>query len=232
MTVRSSATERVFTTLRESILTGSMAPGSRHSIYRLAEEHGVSRTPVREAVLRLADAGLVTIERNRGVVVRAVAVRDVLEVFELRLLLEVPATAFTAAHGTAADHVALRAHLDAMQAASRAGDERAFERHDRDLHAALHGPLGNARLQAEVLALRESIQARGAVTVHRSRGTEEILAEHEPIVAAVLARDAGGAASAMRDHLLHTAELLARQIDPRADLAGWRERVVAVLGTS
>ena len=68
--------------------------------------------------------------------------------------------------------------------------------------------------------------------VHRSRGTEEILAEHEPIVAAVLARDAGGAASAMRDHLLHTAELLARQIDPRADLAGWRERVAAVLGTS
>lgn len=232
MTARTTTAERVFARLREEILTGRMAPGSQHSIYRLADELEVSRTPVREAVLRLADAGLVTVERNRGLRVRGVTVQDVLEVFDLRLLLEVPAAAFAARHADADQCAALQGHLAAMGQAARAGDEQAFDGHDRDLHAALHAVSGNSRLGEEVLALRASIQARGAVTLHRSRGAQEILEEHAPIVEAVVAGDVRGAAVLMRDHLVHTAELLARQLDPDVDVAAWRTRTASFVVSS
>lgn len=232
MAGRTTAAERVFARLREDILTGRLEPGSQHSIYRLAEELGTSRTPVREAVLRLADAGLVAVERNRGVRVRGVTVQDVLEVFELRLLLEVPATAYAALHADASQREELHALLGAMAADAAADDERAFEEHDRALHAVLHAASGNGRLGEEVLALRASIQARGAVTLHRSRGAHEILEEHEPIVQAVLDEDAGRAAALMREHLQHTAELLARQLDPAVDLDAWRSRAQALTASS
>jgi DNA-binding GntR family transcriptional regulator len=227
MAVRTTAAERVFARLREEILTGRLAPGTQHSIYRLAEELGVSRTPVREAVLRLADAGLVTVERNRGVRVRGVTVQDVLEVFELRLLLEVPAAAFAARRADAAHRERIEDCLRGMTDAAAAGDVSAFDEHDRALHAALHAVSGNVRLGEEVLSLRASIQARGAVTLHRSRGAEEILEEHVPIVRAVLDGDSDRAAALMRDHLVHTAELLVRQLDPTADVGEWRSRTAA-----
>ncbi len=227
MAARTTAAERVFSRLREEILTGDRAPGSQHSIYRLAEELEVSRTPVREAVLRLADAGLVTVERNRGVRVRGVTVQDVLDVFDLRILLEVPATAFAALHADEDQRRRLRACLDAMAAAASEDDAEAFDEHDRALHAALHAVSGNARLGEEVLALRESIQSRGASTIHRSRGATEVLEEHVPVVEAVLAGDASRAATLMHAHLVHTAELLVLQLDPDADVRGWARRTTA-----
>ena len=197
-----------FTILRQRILTGDLAPGTRHSVYRLADELGISRTPAREAVLRLADLGLVTIERNRGITIRGVRAEDVRDVFELRLLLEVPAAAAAAAHVDDALAERLRDALDAMRRAAADGDEATFMRHDRDLHAALGEALGNARLSQEVDRLRDSIQVRGVSTVDRARSLIEVAEEHAPIVGAVIAGDPAAAASAMREHLVHTAALL------------------------
>lgn len=208
MADRVSATDRVFAALRDAIVSGEIEPGSRHSIYRLAEEHDVSRTPVRDAVLRLADAGLVRIERNRGLVVRDVTPDDIREVFELRLLLEVPAAREAARSLGESDADRLRQALEDLASAAVQEDVARFEQVDRSLHAIIDASLGNERLVAQVTELRESIQSRGAVTVHRSRGLQDVLAEHVPLVEAVLRRDPEAAASAMRDHLVHTAALL------------------------
>lgn len=213
-TVRST-TDDVFARLREQILTGSLAPGEQHSIYRLSDALGVSRTPVREAVLRLADLGLVTIERNRGVTVRGVQEEDVRDVFELRLLLEVPAAAGAATHGDDDLRARLSSSLDAMREAARRGDEVAFTGHDRELHAALGEALGNRRLSQEVDRLRDSIQVRGVSTIDRTRTMADIAEEHAPIVEAVVAGDAPAAAAAMRSHLEHTAALLLGDVDLR-----------------
>ncbi len=210
-----STTDDVFARLREQILTGALAPGEQHSIYRLSDVLGVSRTPVREAVLRLADLGLVTIERNRGVTVRGVRAEDVRDVFELRLLLEVPAAAGAAAHGDDDLRARLTDALDAMREAARQGDEVGFTGHDRDLHAALGEALGNRRLSQEVDRLRDSIQVRGVSTIDRTRTMADIAEEHAPIVAAVVAGDPAAAADAMRAHLEHTAALLLGGVDLR-----------------
>ncbi|QGG42595.1 FCD domain-containing protein [Aeromicrobium yanjiei] len=209
---RVSTTERVFASLRESIVAGEFPAGSLHSIYRLADLLEVSRTPVREAVLRLADIGLVTIERNRGVRIRGVSVADVREVFELRLMIEVPAAAYAAAHADAETVATIEAELSAMRACVAHDDEAEFTAHDRLLHHAIGAATGNARLQAEVATLRDSIQARGASTISRSRDMADVAQEHAPIVAAISTRDPAAAAAHMEEHLVHTASLLMEQV--------------------
>jgi DNA-binding GntR family transcriptional regulator len=212
MTRTTTTTDRVFGALRESIVTGEFPAGSLHSIYRLADLLEVSRTPVREAVLRLADIGLVSIERNRGVRIRGVTAEDVREVFELRLLLEVPAAAHAAAHADPASVAAITAELDRMREHADADDEARFTEHDRALHQAVAGVLGNPRLQAEIATLRDSIQSRGASTIRRSRGMVELAGEHAPIVEAIVARDPQAAAAHMEAHLVRTATLLMDQV--------------------
>lgn len=228
MAARITTTDRVFASLRESIVSGEFPAGSLHSIYRLADLLDVSRTPVREAVLRLADIGLVTIERNRGVRIRGVSVADVRSVFELRLMIEVPAAAYAAAHAHDDDLALLAAELDGMRAAADEADEQRFTAHDRALHHAIGSILGNQRAQQEVAALRDSIQTRGASTLHRSRGMSEILGEHVPIVEAIVARDARAAAVRMEEHLINTASLLMAQAatpDDPAPAPGWADRL-------
>ena len=228
MTARITTTDRVFASLRESILSGDFPAGSLHSIYRLADLLEVSRTPVREAVLRLADIGLVTIERNRGVRIRGVSVADVRSVFELRLMIEVPAAAYAAAYAAADDLRVLEAELDGMRAGADAHDESLFTAHDRALHHAIGSILGNQRAQHEVTALRDSIQTRGASTLHRSRGMPEILGEHGPIVEAIAAKDPHAAAARMEEHLVSTASLLMAQAagpDDPAPGPGWADRL-------
>lgn len=209
---RTTTTDRVFASLRESIVTGEFPAGSLHSIYRLADLLGVSRTPVREAVLRLVDIGLVRIERNRGVRIRGVTVADVRSAFELRLLIEVPAAAVAATRADASAVAAIRGELDHMRRHAAADDEPLFTAHDRSLHQAIAGVLGNARLQVEIATLRDSIQARGASTIRRSRGMVELAQEHAPIVEAIATRDPEAAAAHMEAHLVHTATLLMQQV--------------------
>lgn len=209
---RISTTDRVFVSLRESIVTGEFPPGSLHSIYRLADLLEVSRTPVRDAVLRLADLGLVTIERNRGVRIRGVSVADVRAAFELRLMLEVPATALAATHANAQDVAAIQTELNAMRECAEKADAAGLLDHDRQLHQSISAVMKNPRLQVELMTLSDSIQARGALTIDRSRGLREVAEEHAPIVEAIKLRDPAAAAAHMEEHLVRTATLLMQQV--------------------
>ena len=86
---RSTTTsDLVVDSIRDAILSGRLAPGETLVERRLAELLGVSKTPVREALIALAVSGLVTVTPNRGAVVRAVDVEDVRKAYEVRLLLE------------------------------------------------------------------------------------------------------------------------------------------------
>lgn len=187
---------------------GRLAPGALHSVAQLAEELGVSRTPVREALLMLEREGRVRFERNRGVRILAPTAHDIAEVFELRLLLEVPSA--IAAAGSA-DLDALGTELEAMQAAAAAEDEGAFMDHDERFHALILGAGGNRRLVATVAGLRDAVRGRGASTVGRSRSLEEIQAEHAAILEALRAGEGDRAGAAMRYHLRRTGDLLAAQ---------------------
>lgn len=212
MSGRVSATDKIFNELREAILSGTLKPGELYSVYRVSEEMGISRTPVREAVLRLAEVDMVRIERNRGFTVRTVTVSDIREVFELRLMLEVPAAAHAATHGDVAFLEAVQGEISAMHEASRADDQDSFMQHDLSLHDLINGVLGNHRLSTTLRTLRESTRSRGVVTHSHSRGLSAIEDEHAPIVNALVARDPDAAAEYMRAHIVQTGVLLMRQV--------------------
>ena len=131
---RISTTDRVHALLREEIVSGKLTSGSLHSIYALATRYGVSRTLVRDAVLRLSDSGMVRIERNRGVRIRGLGVHDIREVFETHLLIEVPAASYAAAHSTPTLIAELEARLATLADVADDSDAAEFSRRDRDLH--------------------------------------------------------------------------------------------------
>jgi DNA-binding GntR family transcriptional regulator len=194
-TSRPSLTDQAAAAIRRSVAEGSLQAGALYSAHDVAERLGVSRSPVREALLRLAEAGLVSFE----------------EIFELRLLLEVPAARTAARRADPSLDADLRSELAAMDRAAARGEPGLFMRHDRALHARILDAAGNRRLAATVAALREATVVLGASTVARSRDLHDIWAEHAPIVAAVEARDAAAAARAMREHITNTGRLLRDQ---------------------
>jgi DNA-binding GntR family transcriptional regulator len=216
---RATLTSRALDALRAAIVDGRLVAGERYSVAQLAERFGVSRTPVREALLVLERQGVVRFERNRGVRVLETTAHDLEEVFALRLLLEVPATRRACDLLEDTDLAALERELGAMDRLAAEGDEGAFMAHDKRFHEIVLERSGNRRLTAIVSQLRDHVRFRGASTVGRSRDMQAILAEHAVILEALRARDGAGAARAMRDHLLTTGRLLLAQEDaPDADL--------------
>ncbi|MCO8276746.1 GntR family transcriptional regulator [Actinoplanes sp. TRM 88003] len=199
-----SLADAVALAVREGIAAGELVPDTTYSVYQLAELLGVSRSPVREGMLRLAEAGLVEIHRNRGFQVLPPRAHDVEEIVEIRLALEPAAARKAALYGTDEQHAAIRAALDAMAVA----DEAAFWRADRALHDLLLRAAGNTRAAAIVAQLRSTTALLGPPTTASGRTLAEIHAEHEPVVTAVLARDGAAAEAAMRTHLEATGRLL------------------------
>lgn len=226
MGARVSLKEQAYGQLRDAILAGELENGSHHSVYRLADQLGMSRTPVREAVLQLADAGLVTIERNRGITIQGLTVDDIRDIFELRLLTEVPAVAYAAAHGSDRFRALLRAESDAMAQAVAQGDGARFRAHDRALHDLIAGELSNDRLSSMLGTLRDATTAHGAWTGDGARELSEIMQEHGLIVDALLSRDPDVAARTMTEHLVQTGTLLMSQSATRTgetvDADWWR----------
>jgi DNA-binding GntR family transcriptional regulator len=202
---------RVLDALRSAVVSGELAPGTLHSVQTLATQLGVSRTPVREALIKLAQQGMVRFERNRGVRVLQTSLHDLEEVFALRLLLEVPATRRATQLLDAAGRKELRKLFRQMERAAEADDEFRLWQYDRRFHQALIAASGNTRLASYVDGLRDTVLRQGVSTARSSRSLADIVAEHEVILDRVEAGDADGAAAAMHRHVLHTAELLLAQ---------------------
>jgi DNA-binding GntR family transcriptional regulator len=195
--------------LRGAIVEGRLPAGSLTSVRALSEALGISRTPVREALVDLAREGMVSFERSRGVRVNDSTDHDVVEIFQLRRMLEIPALREAVGRFAASDVRALGRELAAMRA--HLDDERAFMQHDRAFHRVPLEVLGNARLVAIVETLRDQARVRGLSTVGRTRDLRAICGEHRAIYDAIRAGAAQRAAQALERHLLITEELLRTQ---------------------
>jgi len=199
-------TDQVRETLVTAIADGVLEAGRVYPMQVLAEQLGVSRTPVREALLQLQERSLIRMERNHGVRILPRTVDDLADVFQIRRWLEVPATEAAAARLRAEDDVALSACLERMTSAAAAGDVAAFALLDRDFHALILERSGNARVARLVAELRDFLIAHGHATSWIEGGLPEVAAQHEPILAALARRDGPAAAAAMADHLSRVAE--------------------------
>ncbi|MCD2195994.1 GntR family transcriptional regulator [Actinomycetospora endophytica] len=200
----SRASERAQAALREAILGGELAPGAHLGEVELAERLGVSRTPVREALARLAAEGLVEAHAHRGARVVSFSPEDLDGIFDVRLALEPRATGRAAARATAADLDALddlAARMLAVGTRGPAQDLDALVGLNREFHARL---LDVAAAPALSAALGNVVHAPVVLRTFHTYDPASLarsLAHHAEIVAALRAGDADWASSVMRSHL-------------------------------
>ncbi|MBS41840.1 MAG: transcriptional regulator [Nocardioides sp.] len=204
--------EGVATAVRDGVRAGELVPGEVYSVYQLAGLLGVSRSPVREALLRLAEAGLVRIARNRGFEVLLPRADDVADILDVRLSLEPLAAARAASRAGDDERAAVGAAQRDLERAAYDGDEAAFWQRDRALHDILLRAGGNARVARVVADLRATTALLGPPTTASGRTLAEIAAEHRPVVDAIVGGDPAAAERAMRTHLEHTRDALVARL--------------------
>ena len=196
--------DQTVTALRQAILSGDLRPGQKLSVPALALRMGISRSPVREAVLALTAEGLAVESPRRGVVVTELGPKETDAIHEARGPLEGFAARLAAERGASG----LRGQLDeilAIQAgAVIVGDEKGYFR----TNAAFHGTIAAACDNAELHRLLTSLEGRMALALRRVAARpghrQNALAEHRAIAAAIGARDGDAAEATMRAHLVAT----------------------------
>ncbi|MBQ0867675.1 GntR family transcriptional regulator [Streptomyces smyrnaeus] len=190
--------------LRTRIVLGQIEPGRVESVINVASELGVSVTPVREAVMDLANLGMVEIIRNRGFRVPVLTDHDLEEIFRLRTMLEVPAMVELAQLTDRAPLTRFRQLAEQLTDAARQGDLVSFLDLDRQFHLGLLELLGNRRLVEMVGQLRDQARMQGLQKLADHGELTQSGEEHIAIVDAVEADDGELTAELVRKHLTHS----------------------------
>lgn len=199
--------EEVAELLRQRIFRRELEPGSWIDELKLAEEYGISRTPLREALKVLATEGLVTMKVRRGAYVTEVSEKDLTDVYHLLALLESDAASVVAAQATAAQIKELQALHNQLESAVNNRD-RFFALNEK-FHMKLLEIAGNRWRDQMVLDLRKVMKLNRHNSLLKSGRIGESLAEHAAIMEAITARDAVEAARRMSAHFANGLEAAA-----------------------
>jgi DNA-binding GntR family transcriptional regulator len=200
---RQSLREQVADALRTSLIAGRMRPGVVYSVPTLAEQFGVSATPVREAMLDLAKEGLVESIRNKGFRVTELADDDLDHITQLRALIEVPTVAQLALTIAPEEVEALRPLAQEIVDSAAEGDLIRYLQADRRFHLRLLETAGNPRIVEVVRRLREQTRLYGLEQLAQQGRLTASAAEHLDLLDALKDRDARRAEELMRRHIGH-----------------------------
>jgi DNA-binding GntR family transcriptional regulator len=197
--------------LRQAILDGRLQAGDRLIETELAEEHGTSRGPVREAFRELAREGLVVELPRRGTVVSTLTEHDLSEVYTVREALDTAASRIAIAGASDEQVRSLEMHLDALDADPPPGGSYLdLAVHDLAFHRALVGLAGNARMAtiSEQMLTQTMLLLRTAARYNPTLRSTMRPEAHRGIVAALLARDEQSARAAIEAHYRYAEERL------------------------
>jgi len=212
---RTSLRERVAESLRAALVSGRMVPGTTYSIPALADQFGVSATPVREAMLDLVNEGIMSAVPNKGFRVVELSDAELDQITELRRLLEVPTVGDLAGAIDRAAVRRLRSLADAVSDAARRGDVVAYVEADRELHLALLAEAGNPRLVEMVGRLRDQSRLYGLEQLAAEGVLVDSAAEHMRLIDALESGDRRAAERVMAHHLDHVRGIWASRREDR-----------------
>ena len=196
--------EEVAELLRQRIFARELAPGSWIDEMRLAEEYGISRTPLREALKVLATEGLVTMKMRRGAYVTEVNDKDQRDVYHLLSLLESDAAGVVAAQASDAELADLNSIHQELVAAVGSTD-KFFVINER-FHMRLLEIANNRWRDQMVADLRKVMKLNRHNSLLKSGRIEESLREHQALLAALLARDVSASVARMQAHFANGLE--------------------------
>jgi DNA-binding GntR family transcriptional regulator len=203
--------EEVAELLRQRIFNRELEPGSWIDELKLAEEYGISRTPLREALKVLAAEGLVTMKVRRGAYVTEVSEKDLADVYHLLSLLEsdaVGVVAERASDAQLAELEALHAELEAAAAPGKVDRAHFFAINER-FHMRLLEIAGNRWRDQMVADLRKVMKLNRHNSLLKSGRIEESLAEHRMLMAALKAHDPQASMARMQEHFKNGLEAAA-----------------------
>lgn len=219
-------TERVYTELRDDILSGRITPGSRLPFAELTARYDSSTSAIREGLQRLVEQGLVVSEPQLGFRVATLSIDDLVDLTTARCEIEGLALRYSIEHGdlaweaqvVAAFHTLARTPMGDRDApdGSRgtlgdwAGAHRAF-------HEAVLAACPNRRILATAATLRDAAELYRQWSWRAAGVDRDVAAEHQALLEAVLQRDAGRAVAVLHEHLTTTMRLLVLANQPAAD---------------
>lgn len=208
-----SLREQVITSLRWSIFIGEMPPGRHFSVPVLAEQFGVSPTPVREAVLDLAQQGLVVAVANRGFQVVAPTMDYLLQAMHVRKLLEIPAMIEIARATTPEQLAPVRELAEAILRAAEQNDIRTFVETDYAFHWQLTALCGNDVLTNLIEEMRSRARVVVIPAISRQFSLVDIAQEHLDLLAAIAAHDLPTVQQVTLAHMERTFDGIRNAID-------------------
>jgi len=205
--------------LRERIFSHELKPGAWIDEQAIAEQYGISRTPLREALKVLASEGLVTLKPRRGCYVTEISERDLDEIFSVMALLEGQCAKDATSKARDADLKQFKSLHDDLEAAAEKSDINGFFEANQAFHQAVQSVADNHWLQHVIEDLRKVIKLSRHHSLFSDGRLEQSLAEHRDILKAMLERDAAGAEAAMRVHIHSGRKALARIAAARTEAA-------------
>jgi len=168
---------------------------------KIALSYGVSRTPVREAILKLADEGLVEIFPQSGIFVSRIPIAALPEAIIVRKALEETTSGMAADRATSSQILALHSILERQREANAAGDSDTFHRADEQFHATIAEVAGYPGIWTLIQQVKVHVDRYRRLTLPQQGRIPRVIAEHESILSAIEAHDASGARTAMATHL-------------------------------
>lgn len=196
-----SASATIYRALRGQIIGLKRKPGEPISEKDIAQSQSVSRTPVREALLRLAAEGLVDTVAKSGTFVARIPISALPEAIVVRKALEQVTARAAAVHARRSQVTNLKAILERQREADAAGDRSAFHRADEAFHAAVAATAGYPGIWSLVQGVKTQIDRYRLLTLPQPGRMAQVIREHAAVVAAIERHDADKAAAAMESHL-------------------------------
>ena len=209
--------EIVYETIKERILNGEYSQGQRLITSDLANEFGVSRMPVREALSRLeAATGLVSMIPHKGAVVNKTSEEDLLEVFHIRAVLEGLAARWACPNITEEDIAELVKINQEIKALSMVESEDSFQKLNLEFHAIIWEKAKASRLREMLETLYDNSRSYRYISVKMPGRLPEIVQEHEEIIDALRRKDDSCVEIIVNSHYRHTLEWLMKQKENKA----------------
>jgi DNA-binding GntR family transcriptional regulator len=187
--------------LQHEIAEGRFLPGDRLEERAICERFGVSRTPVREALLQLASAGWVQFRPRYGVVVTRMSVKQVVAMCEVMAGLEALSAELATRRMTTAERERLKSIHEASRRCLETGDVPTYDAANRELHEAIYSGARNGYLEQLVKDIRRRLRPYRRYPFQRPGGMKLSFAGHQAVVDAILAGDERRADAEMRTHI-------------------------------
>src|SRR3984957_11753208 len=192
-----TAASRIYSDLRTELVSLRRRPGEAISEAEIALSYGVSRTPVREAIMKLSDEGLLEIFPQSGIFVSRIPIAALPEAIIIRKALEETTARLAAERATSSQILTLHSILARQREADAAGDRDAFHQADEAFHATIADVAGYPGIWRLIQQVKVHVDRYRRLTLPQAGRIARTIAEHEAILGAIEAHDPDGARAAM-----------------------------------